>query len=498
MTRFFLLARPRSSWIAALGAAVLAGCGGGSSGPEVAAAPQVKIAFSAPQVSTGESATLTWSSTNASSCAASGNWTGAQPASGSATFVLSAAGSFIYHLDCTGTGGTAGGEAVVAVVSTAVPVAPPTPVAAVPPPAGAPVLTNVLSVVVDRGPSGTSFNMPFVSVTVCSPGTTTCRTVDHILVDTGSTGLRLMASALGSGIDLPVIATSAGLPVAECAQFASGFTWGSVRRADIRLAGETAARMPVQLISDPSAPFSVTPTACSNTGADLGSVAALGANGILGVDMSVQDCGATCVTSTAPRLYYGCTSTACTTTVLPLESQVTNPVAAFAVNNNGLALTLPPVQVGGAATVLGTLTFGIGTQTNNQLDRATVFTTNSRGQFTTVYKGTTYPSGFVDSGSNGLFFDDASIPTCSSFYCPSAPLALTAINVSPSGATVSVSFTIDNARLLTAGISAFNLGGTLGLTRTFDFGLPFFFGRTVFVALQGAQTPKGVGPYLAY
>ena len=44
----------------------------------------------------------------------------------------------------------------------------------------------------------------------------------------------------------------------------------------------------------------------------------------------------------------------------------------------------------------------------------------------------------------------------------------------------------------------FNVGGTLGLPRSFDFGLPFFFGRTVFVAVTGAQTPKGVGPYWAY
>lgn len=392
-------------------------------------------------------------------------------------------------------GGSSGpDEAAVAALSTTTPMAPPAPV----PPETVSVLPNVLPVVVDRGPAGTSFNMPFVSVTVCIPGTATCRTVDHVLVDTGSTGLRLIASALGSGMELPAIATPAGLRLAQCAQFSSGFSWGSVRRADIRLAGETAARMPVQLIGDPSAPFSAIPAACSNTGADLGSVAALGANGILGVDMSIQDCGATCTTSTAPRLYYGCTSTSCATTVLPLESQVTNPVAAFAVNNNGLALTLPPIQQGGAATVVGTLTFGIGTQANNQLDRATVYTTNTRGQFTTVYKGTTYPSSFIDSGSNALFFDDPSIPTCSSFYCPPVPLSFTALNVSPSGATVSVSFTIDNARSLTAGVSAFNLGGTLGLTRTFDFGLPFFFGRTVFVALQGAQTAKGLGPFLAY
>ncbi|MDB5947131.1 MAG: hypothetical protein JWQ33_2157 [Ramlibacter sp.] len=497
MSFFRVLAAPCARWVAAASAALmLAACGGGSSGstPAPAAAtpaPEVKIAFSAPQVTAGDSATLTWSSTNASSCAASGSWTGTQPTTGSLTFVLSAAGTFAYHLDCTGAGGTAGADATLAVVTPAVPVAPP-------PPPAAPAATNVLPVIVDRGPTGTSFNMPFVSVTVCSPGTASCRTIDRILVDTGSTGLRVMASALGSANDFPVLLNAASLPVAECAQFASGFAWGSVRRADIKLAGEVAAGMPIQVVADPNAPFTATPAACSNIGSDLGSVASLGANGILGVGMPVQDCGTVCVSSTSPRLYYACTSTGCATTVVPRELQLTNPVSAFAVNNNGLALTLPPVPVGGVSTLVGTLTFGIGTQTNNQPGNLTAYPSNSQGQFTTIYKGTSYTSSFIDSGSNGLFFDDPTIPTCSQFYCPPVPLSLTAQNVSPNGATATVTFTLENARALTSGTSAYNLGGALGLSRTFDWGLPFFFGRTVFVAIQGAQTPKGVGPYWAY
>src|ERR1700735_4765928 len=71
-----------------------------------------------------------------------------------------------------------------------------------PPP---PALTNFATVVVDAGPPALSVgpngfiqdNAPFVSVTLCAPGSTTnCQTIDHVLVDTGSVGLRVLQSVL--------------------------------------------------------------------------------------------------------------------------------------------------------------------------------------------------------------------------------------------------------------------------------------------------------------
>ena len=47
-------------------------------------------------------------------------------------------------------------------------------------------------------------NILYATVTVCVPGTNQCQTVDHVQVDTGSVGLRIMASKLSS-LNLPAV-----------------------------------------------------------------------------------------------------------------------------------------------------------------------------------------------------------------------------------------------------------------------------------------------------
>jgi hypothetical protein len=394
-----------------------------------------------------------------------------------------------------GCGGGGGGDNVAAAPAPA-PATAPAP-APVPGPSASQVILapNSVQVTVDGGSDGTAFNSPFVAVTVCVPGTTTCQTIDHILVDTGSYGLRLSASALNAAIALPAVANASGAPLGQCAHFVDGFAWGSVRRADVKLANEAASAIPVQVVGDKGAIYANVPAACSNTGANFGS--GLGANGILGIGLFAQDCPS-CVSSTAPAVYFACNASGCSSTTADLRSQVTNPVSAFAQDNNGTVLTLPAVPQGGATTLAGSLTFGIGTQSNNQITNQTVLVTDSRGDIRTTYKGATVSS-FLDSGSNALFFTDASLPQCSGFYCPTSPQALSAVNSSPAnGATSNVNFTIEGIQTIGAGVTVANVGADAGLGRTFDWGLPFFFGRSVFTAIAGAATPKGPGPYWAY
>jgi hypothetical protein len=71
--------------------------------------PVPTLAFSASPktVSTGSSSTLTWTSTNATSCTASGAWSGTKPISGSAS-TGALHNNSTYSLNCTGAGGSAG------------------------------------------------------------------------------------------------------------------------------------------------------------------------------------------------------------------------------------------------------------------------------------------------------------------------------------------------------------------------------------------------------
>jgi Bacterial Ig-like domain (group 3) len=72
----------------------------------IAAKPAVTLSVSPGTITVGQSATLSWSSTNATSCTASGSWSGAQATSGSETVTPSSPGGLAYSLSCTGAGGT--------------------------------------------------------------------------------------------------------------------------------------------------------------------------------------------------------------------------------------------------------------------------------------------------------------------------------------------------------------------------------------------------------
>jgi hypothetical protein len=343
-------------------------------------------------------------------------------------------------------------------------------------------------------------------VTLCAPGSSTnCQTIDNIVVDTGSSGLRILASALSTKLALAQQTDASGNPLVECAHFVDGYTWGPVKLADLKLAGERANSLPIQVIADANTPAA--PARCAATGPSKNSAADLRANGILGLSVFRQDCGSACTQPNNLGIYYSCASSVCQQTPVALAQQLQNPVSRFAVNNNGHIMQLPAVPAEGAARVSGSLVFGIGTQANNALGAVTVIGVDpNSGNFTTFYNGNSFSASFIDSGSNGLFFQD-SLPVCASssvapgFYCPAATIAGSALVQGINGANAGVNFSIANAAALLAGNPGFTAFASLGApfsANGFDWGLPFFYGRNVYTAIEGANTPGGPGPYVAF
>ncbi len=414
---------------------------------------------------------------------------------------------------------------------------------------------NNLEVTVDNGPAdlfSLPTNMLYATVTVCAPGARPtdvpggqCVTIDHVQVDTGSVGLRILASKASSlgliPVELPADASSAGLAgrAHECYPFVAGGLWGPTAVADVRLGEQWASALTVQLIQDdPNAALQV-PLDCYNwiDGQVLSSATALGSNGILGIGSVVLDCGALCLDKhylNSHVQYYSCPPGAtsalnCSAAAVDANLQVYNPVARLApdpannnlADNNGVVLVLPAVPDTGAAKVNGELIFGINTRstdaskrsTSNQLAagakpiRLGVDWQNSLSahgfdsylNISTEYNGRTIYNSYLDTGTNGFFFYDSSIALCldvpvtgkPSWYCPATPLFPSAIlsdGDNPGLNAVTVDFLVRNPGSVSPSSTA--LPGMAGApadpatsAASFSWGLPFFYGKRVSLSI---------------
>ncbi|MEO6920800.1 MAG: DUF3443 family protein [Collimonas sp.] len=379
------------------------------------------------------------------------------------------------------------------------------------PGATAPTAPNVVPLVIDSGPNKATSLRPFITVTLCAPGDpTNCQTIDHIMVDTGSSGLHIASSVLGNKLKqaLKPLADPKinGNVLTLCEQYVTSFNWGSLVSADVKIGGETASAVPTQLQDDPS--FTKVPTDCSDGhGSQSNSDPALdGTNGLIGASLNAVDGGS----------YYSCPAAGCAGTEISttVATPSVSPQTKFAVDNNGVILDLPAVPVPGATTLTGTMTFGIGTQTNNQLQgvAAKVYPilANPLGNalLKTTFSGHDYSYTFIDSGSPYYSFnapDVALLPQCPSnlasygggFYCPSSAVALSAVLTGNDG-TVSVpmAFSIGNAeQILSTNNAALNGLGQVsfdgGALNVFDWPLQFFYGRRMYFSVQDKRSTPG-------
>jgi hypothetical protein len=390
---------------------------------------------------------------------------------------------------------------------------------------------NVESLVIDAGPAALTtptVNTAFVSVKVCVPGTTTCQTFDHIEVDTGSVGLRILSDAADTSnqtyhLSLPAVTDSSSNQIAECLEFADGYSWGSLATADITLpvSGETASGIIVHIIGAATAagdPSKANPTCVPLPSSMLvteNTVPTFGANGILGVGLFVNDCNSSgncdptihppvCSSGSTPpcvpwssATYFSCPASGCVQIIEAPALQVPNPVVKFnknssgATDNNGVIIELPVVSSSGVADPTGgLLIFGIGTGSNNGLGSAHQLPADpATGYISAMLNGKTLTDSYLDSGSNGNFFADSSLTVCpapnNGFYCPTAT---TAMNATLGSNNLAADFNVGNADQMFSANPSFtafpDLAGSNADPLSLDLGLPFFYGRNVFSGFE--------------
>lgn len=108
-----------------------------------------------------------------------------------------------------------------------------------------------------------------------------------------------------------------------------------------------------------------------------------------------------------------------------------NTVSQFSPDNNGVLLSLPVLPAAGSnAPVVGSLIFGVATQSNNTPAETALAVANSVSQGTFSTKvGNQWFSAYIDSGTDVLHFNDSAdtaLTACPSsgnfdgWYCPHA------------------------------------------------------------------------------
>lgn len=357
---------------------------------------------------------------------------------------------------------------------------------------------NQLAVTVEQDPSLSAYqtiNLPYVTVTICDANHN-CQTIDHIVVDTGSYGLRVLRSAITNSSMSLTPETVGSDSVGECTSFLDGFMWGSVNLATVQLNGETATQIPIQVVGDTAVSgISRPPTSCASNGPDESNLAGIGGNGILGVGLFTID----------KQQYYICYNGSCMSygspgaEILQATQQVSNPVPYFSVDNNGVILQMPPLPEGGAGSASGMLTFGVGTETDNQPPGLQWLAADSGGNISVTVQGMLYSSSFIDSGSNFYYVPLTGVTTdVYGNYTPAQPTNYS-LSLAPNvgtGSVVPQSMLVANpAQIPSSSMAMDDVDINVTQVGSADLGVPFFYGKSLAFVINGhAVSGVGSGP----
>ncbi len=335
------------------------------------------------------------------------------------------------------------------------------------------------------------WNTAFVSVTLCEPRTSRCKTIDRIKLDTGSDGLRVLKSALG-GLNLPRV-QSMGLDVALCAEMAGGTGyWGPIAKADVKLGDASAPEANIQIVD---ASYFVGKTPCKSVPSD-------GRNGILGMG--------TVRSVSYGKTFYFCSSGLCSVSFVDESKRPLNPLSYMKKDNNGFVVSTPDVPARGQNSIDGVVRFGIGTKTNNT-PRGGVDTCHVQSD--DYLKVESAGKEFLTKADTGSFAYNvpksaAHFPACMGgidLACPASNRSVPLKIFNADGSVCSTFEIHPNDPELAAGFVADswvkpNLVSSFGgaMEGNLVLGMPFFYGRDVYFGFTGKKSSLGRGPLIAF
>lgn len=266
---------------------LLAACGGGGGGGSnpPPAQPTVTLSASPTAVTAGGSTTLTWSSTNATGCTASGAWTGARGTSGSEV-VSNVTAAASYSLVCAGAGGNSPASTVSITVN--------------PPAATATLAANPTNVTVG---GSTTLTWSSANATACTAGggwtgargTSGTEVINNI---TAATSYTLVCAGAGSPSPTSTVNVTVGPPPTGNATVTGKITYARVPFSTTPNGGlnyaaefqEPSRGIVVQVVNAQSAAVLVTTSTDAN--GDYSAVVPAGTNVIVrAVAQMVRDTG---------------------------------------------------------------------------------------------------------------------------------------------------------------------------------------------------------------
>lgn len=359
---------------------------------------------------------------------------------------------------------------------------------------------NQVPISIGSGLNGDGINTMYISLTVCANNSgTNCQTVDNIILDTGSFGVKINKSALPESfvLSLPRVTTNAGNEVYACNTFGSGYVFADEHYAVLNLAGTMTSNVILQAIEN--SPTAEIPDSCTAKG-PFDDFANFGANGIIGINPAIT------LGNSSLLLYKNINGiyeplTNAEESGLPVLNQ--NPLPSLATNNNGFVVSIPPVSQNTNTNVNGTLILGINTENNNKITAQTNLVVASESDLSVVcnsacfYSKITNPESTIpavfDSGTNGWVFMSNTLPQCDYGYCPESPTIWTssvysydfAANESYTiSATISADEVVNGQSLSFAVMPGW---GYYNYNNQTLYGSPFFLGKNVYVVFPGTQ-----------